>query len=365
MGRRRKLFLPQGCSRRQEYCLRFFVWNRWQRMLTRVGLGATRLLGLDYFLARRDLTRDVPHSLDAMSTLRRLSDGDTLKFSFSVGSPGPYQKISALAVSALDIGSVFLKYAASETADKTIDWETSWLSRLAAIESLRGCTPEMLGSGQLPCGRAYMLTDVSPSLETVPQFTPQHERFLGELGRATGVWGTYDESEGTLRINDMLASLEDVLGPAIHGDLMAGWQDALHVLADWEGPLIVAHRDFAPWNVRWSMLGVFVFDWEYAVQQANPLHDFYHFHLVQCALSNWKRVNPPELAQLMRSASDYAHQTYPNARWDEAVISALLLTYLLDVVLFYTDSRKLFDPKHPILSSYHSLIRSRARWFRK
>jgi hypothetical protein len=162
----------------------------------------------------------------------------------------------------------------------------------------------------------------------------------------------------------MLADLEEVLGSVIHADLSLGWHNALAVLSTWQGPMVVAHRDFAPWNVRWWPEGVFVFDWEYAVEQASPLHDFFHFHLVQDALSMWKRLTPKRLLLLIRAAQVYARQTYSQADWNHEVVRALLLTYLLDVVLFYTASGRLFDPSHPVLAGYHALIRERNKWLR-
>lgn len=365
VGARRRLFLPQGSNGLQEYCLRFFLSQGWQRMLMRGTLASSRLLGLPQISTRSELQQELAHHAEAMSACRGLCRDGALEIAFKRGSPGPYQKISALAVSAISEDRIFLKYAVKNTADKTVNWEASWLSRLAVTDALRGQVPELLDSGRLPCGRAYLMTSVSPTLETVPRFSRQHEQFLVELGRATSDWRRYGASDEAQRLPAMLRDLGEVLGPVVHADLVGGWNDALSVLAGWEGPLVVAHRDFAPWNVRWSPQGVFVFDWEYAIQQANPLHDFYHFHLVRKALSKWKRVSPGDLSRLMSAAHDYAHRAYPEALWDERVVSALLLTYLLDVVLFYTDSGRLFDPKHPVLATYWALIRSRKRWLPK
>lgn len=360
-----RIFLPVANQRTQEYCLRFFITGRWKRNLCRVALLFERWTGTSLLATKSTVTDFDQHVTAVLPAVELFCPAMPYHIAFLVGRPGPYQKIAALIVLAHDATKTFFKSAAHETADNVITSEARWLTKLTAFPAVRGHIPELLGVGHLPNGRAYILTTASPTLKTVPQFVHLHERFLSELGRATSVWCRYGESEEALRIQGMLSSLSDVLGPAIHADLNAGWDAAFNALADWKGPLVIAHRDFAPWNMRWSQSGIFVFDWEYAVEQANPLHDFYHFHLVQIALSKFKRVNTASLLRVMRKAQNYAHLTYPNAQWDESVISALLLTYLLEVVLFYTDSGQFFDPRHPILSSYHSLICIHARWLPK
>ncbi|MEF8733551.1 MAG: aminoglycoside phosphotransferase family protein [Candidatus Accumulibacter meliphilus] len=362
---RRRLFLPQGSSQLQEYCLRFFLWQRWQLILAQMALRTRHLVGFSHILAASELEVEVACHSDAFFEFGKLFGEGVFDAAFRVGSSGPNQKTSALAIPRAGANQTFLKCAARGSADETIRKEVSWLSRLAALRILRGNIPELLRSGNMRGGRAYMMTSVSPTLNSTPNLTKQHEWFLAELGRATGEWCPYGETDEASRIANLLSDLQEVLAPAIHADLLAGWEDALSVLAGWEGPFVVAHRDFAPWNVRWSPQGVFVFDWEYATRQANPLHDFYHFHLVRPALSRWEQINRGDLSRLTRAARDYGRQTYFKARWDNDVVYAFLLTYLLDVVLFYTNSGRLFDEKHPILSTYYSLIRLRERWFCK
>lgn len=362
LGRRRRLYLPARNRQVGEFCLRLFVWRRWQRVLGRLPLLFNWSAGFAPRLKRGDLESAIPHITSVLLEMQKLVGASNYEIAFSIGSPGPYQKISALMVSCEGVGTAFYKYAVASSADATIQTEADWLCRLGAITALRGSIPEIKSHGKLSCDRAYLLTDLSPSLETVPEFARQHEHFLSALGRSTSTLQAYPSSAEAVRIAGSLADLVDVFGQAVHADLSAGWADTLEMLASWHGPLVVAHRDFAPWNVRWSPTGVFVFDWEYAVEQANPLYDYFHFHLVQAALSKWRKVSPQTLDRLIRSALAYVNGCYPQIYWDRKVVGALLLAYLLDVMLFYTASGRVFDPVHPVLATYHALIRTHGRW---
>ena len=358
----RRILLPLANRTVQEYCLQFFIWGRWHRLFTRLGLMAGRWSGLMSLFPKLNAEQMSASFGDALSSLAQLPPTDQPYLAVRIGSPGPYQKASVLTVSNDGTGQSFIKLALRASADRTIAQENVWLEKLAAIPAVSSRVPTLLQTGNLPSGRAFLKTSVSPTLGTRSDFTKQHELFLADLGHVTCEWRRYSEADEAAFIAEALGRLTPVFSQELHDELTIAWQDALASLGDWSVPLVLAHRDFAPWNIRWHEQGIFVFDWEYATAGANPLHDIFHFHLVQDALSRWRRLTPGTAHCLVVQSLKYAQRTYPEGSWSKAQASALLLAYLLYVVLFYTDSGQLFDPRHPILSSYLTLIRSRRQW---
>lgn len=364
IGRAGRLFLPLASQQVQEYCLRFFLGKRWQRFTSLVYLVIGYWFGLVGFLPK--VSSDDIDALfsGTLSSVRLLCPDTFPHFAFQIGSYGPFQKISVLALSDDCNSHVYIKFALRESADRAISNEVNWLKYMEAFPTLKDSVPALLGFGHLSSGRPYLITSVSSVMETVTDFTVQHEQFLMELGHATQVYQTYGDSDEVTSINELLSKLQVILGSEVYDDLAAGWEDVLNNLASWQGPLVLVHGDFIPWNIRLNQQSINVFDWEYAALGANPLHDFFHFYLMQYALSRRKWNTPVIQASLLKNARKYALKAYPQSRWDDDVVDALLLVYLVNTVLFYTDSGQLFDPEHPVLSTYLSLIQSRRRWLR-
>lgn len=360
--RQTRVHLPLAPLAVREYCLRFFVSNRLKRNFCRLALLVARWTGMVVLAKRTGLANLAPSMLEALPTIESLATGRPYHLAFMVGTAGPYQKYGALIVPNDASPRTFIKFAVRASADNAIALETQWLGRLAAIPSIRDHVPELQGAGHLSNGRAYLLTSVAPSLEPITNFGEEHISFLSALGKATMNLQLYCTSPEAHFIGSTLDKLADVFGHLIHADLRGGWDAVLQSLASWNGPMVVAHRDFAPWNIRQSVHGVHVFDWEYAALGANPLHDYLHFHLIQIALSKQRQRALVTLPTLATRAAAYARATYADTHWDNAVVTALLLAYLLDVIIFYTDSGQLFDPEHPVLSCYLALVSEREHW---
>ncbi len=193
-------------------------------------------------------------------------------------------------------------------------------------------------------------------------FTPQHETFLAELGHASAVWRDYPSSTEAHDISALFNRTESLIRKTLHAELTTAWHDALQRLQSWPAPLVLAHRDFAPWNMHWSNEAVFVFDWEYAACEANPLYDFFHFHLMPEALCRWRLNGVARIESLISAASQHAQKCYPEIAWPRQIVSSLLVSYLLHVILFYTNSDGRFNARHPVVSRYVELVHKRDQW---
>ncbi len=365
LGRARTLCLPRVNKEQHatlDYSLRFFMQPGWRRWIYRICLmpGLRRLC----------LLPDGNQNGDAFGRLfgsdwpgwQRLPGNPSPYLAARYGSPGPYQKLSVLFVDAVGKGLAFVKVALSPQANRMVQREQGWLDRLAAIPELQGSVPAVLQAGQTGNAQAYLMSTVAPDLGRSGPFDEPHARFLSVLGQHTVQPAQFGDSMEATFIADALARLAEVLGEALHAELERAWSDAARTLKGWHGPLVLAHRDFVPWNMCRREDQLFVFDWEYAADRASPLHDFFHYHLMPVAASRWRRVRADRLRSLIGQAADFARSHYPDSQWDDAVVSAWLLVYLLDVVLFYTDSNQRFNPRRPVLAAYTDMIRNRNRW---
>lgn len=365
LGGARTLCLPRVDKEQRatlDYSLDFFTQPGWRRLVYRMCM----MPGL------RSLCRRLAANQDG-DAFRQFFGGGwpgwqclpeqrPLYLAARYGSPGPYQKLSVLFVDAAGQGIAFVKVALSPQANEMVLREKGWLDRLAAIPDLQGRVPDMLQAGLTGNAQAYLMSTIAPDLGSSGAFGEPHVRFLSTLGRHTARTAQFGDGMEAAFIADALPRLAGVLGDALHAELECAWGDATRALKDWHGPLVMAHRDFVPWNMCRRDDRLFVFDWEYAADQASPLHDFFHFHLMPVAASRWRRVRPDGLRSLIRQGGDFARRQYPGCQWDDAAVSAWLLVYLLDVVLFYTDSRKCFNPRRPVLAAYTDMIRNRSQW---
>lgn len=355
-ARRRPMLLPVARYPIQRACLRYFMGERRAAWLARALLGANHLWPGGGLLPEVELP-DAAAPSGAAAPLPR----DAAYVAFQVGTPGPYQKASALFLDAQGEAVALAKTAMAPSGDAMVRSEAHWLAVLADIDALAGQVPRLLGEGETAEGRRYLVASAASSTRTTLDFTPSHARFLGALGRTCFGSGGFRDSQGARALRRNLERLGAVLPEGRRVDLHEAVADCQALLADYDGPLVVSQGDFAPWNIRMHGRDVFVFDWEYASEGANPLSDLLHYLLMPRALGGG-RLRGRILDGALRRARAFARQTYPEWRWRERTVSALALGYLLGVLLHFTVASGRFEPRHPVIASYWQLMKERASW---
>lgn len=363
-GQKRTLFIPVAAYATQQYALNFFLSNRWQRyaisLANCMGVGRKVSKGFgEEWSAIKDavaLTETIAESV--------VGNSEHLVFAMRQGSVGPYQKMSLIAIQENGSPAFYAKVAVGNAADAMVEAESACLQRLSSIAALNGMVPLRLSGGVTLAGRSFFTTSVAPFLKTSASLNIQHEQFLYDLGHATVQWVSYADSLELKFTKSALERLSIVLGAAAHAELHSVSEEVISEIGEVRLPTVLAHRDFSPWNIRCSASGIFVFDWEYAAEGANPLYDFFHFHLIQRALSRWRTdtLTPAYALSLISPALVYLQRTFPEVNWTSNIVRQLLLVYLVDLMLFYVDSDKLFDATHPVLSAYFNLILTRKQW---
>ena len=141
----------------QRECLRHFVGER------RVGWAARALLRANALWPAEGLLPEVQLRDGHARCEEGLALGEPGYVAFQIGTPGPYQKASALYVTAQGEGVALAKTAMSQTADAMVRGEAAWLEALADIDTLTAQVPVLHGEGETEEGRRYLVTSVAPS----------------------------------------------------------------------------------------------------------------------------------------------------------------------------------------------------------
>ncbi len=159
IGRARGLYLPVGNRAAHAYCVRFFTSARWQHIALRFDLMLARCAEWLHPSAHADLGARRYHPHEFVSLLQSLPLTGYPHVGVRVGTAGPYQKISLLALSEDGSRKRFFKIAAGASADDSIGNESMWLGRLAHIRSLSSDVPSLIAVGRLSTGRGVLGSD--------------------------------------------------------------------------------------------------------------------------------------------------------------------------------------------------------------
>jgi len=291
------------------------------------GRAAKRLIAAGVYKGSR-LALDTDDLRGLERALAQRLDREDVRLAFYTGGHGPYRKTTALVLTTDGASVAYAKIALHEAAREALRREHDTLLRLARISALKHRVPAVIALFNL-ADRLVLATTIGPPDRGPNRPGPEHERFLHDLHQAFAEFGRFENSEAWTR----MATLAERLEPALDTPTRERIRLALHHLHGGLGPtrvpLTLGHRDFCPWNTRLSRHGMFVFDWETAALVL-PLHDAFHFEAMQAVLRN--RPYRPDRNFLRR----LLNKVWPDG---ESKMAFLYLAYLLDMALFYADSR--------------------------
>jgi hypothetical protein len=353
-GRQRPLLMSDGDYKLQKQWLSYFIGDRMRTAYARALLKLNSVLPRVHFLP--DIGFPAPRAAHAPGTPYGALAA------IQIGTPGPYQKASALLITGAGEGLALAKIALVPGADRMVASEASWLRLLETERRLAGEVPQLLAEGDLGNGRRFLVMTLAPMTMTTTEFTPAHERFLRRLGRSRMDIRSFRSSSCCDSLEraygDVASSMTRRealrLGSALH--------DCRLALSDFVCPFIFSQGDFAWWNIRVHRDGIFVFDWEYARLGANPLGDLFHYHLIQRAASG-RAIGRWFLARVLREAESFARRQYPESKWQPARVTGLALAYVLDVLFQYCRANGgRIDPDDLVVQGYWSLVERRSTW---
>jgi len=258
-----------------------------------------------------------------------------ITFGISLGTPGPYRKpvIQVITSDGKILG--YVKVGWNEATNKLVRHEVQVLETLAQLSPLSFLIPRVLYNGYWE-GRFLCIQSAPEGTqqESSTKLSAIHFDVLKELAAFKVNQIPLQKSNFWITLRQRI---EHVPNAYYRGVLKQGIM-ALESRLERDAflPFHFRHGDFAPWNTKWVDGRLFIFDWEYASDEAPPAWDLFHF-LVQSML----------LLQKLPAGRIYRAFQKGQVSWywvesflkilglDSEWVKPLLLIYLLDVVSFY------------------------------
>lgn len=359
VGKGGRLFLPIGSYRTFRYGFHFFVWKTYQRWFA-----------IFWWLGswagfRRTTDRHLYDDLGFGDILFGGNSHLTAPAASHVaawrGSPGAQQKNSFVSIDSAGRGIFYCKLACSESADDGVRREAAMLRRLSEIDYVRNHVPTLLGEGASRQGRAYMVTDVAAQFAAARRFGEAHFDFLSYLARHTCIWSDITRGRDFAWMRQHVVRLSN-RNSILLSVLVTALSEVEFALSGKSIPLVICHGDFAPWNIRICNGTLYVFDWESAVDESNPIADVCHFHFIQAALRGGEGAVLRRIDLALNGAAELWRRAYPESEFDRVTVGYLMLLYFVRVLVQYLQPGTEFDVDHRVLISYLGVIRRREEW---
>lgn len=254
--------------------------------------------------------------------------GQPVHMAISIGTPGAYQKLTALVMSTNGQVLAYAKVGRWAPAIESLTNEARVLSMLWTKPGLRAFVPQVL-LWERARDQAVLLLTPGPDQVGLRRFTTHHERFAAALDQEFGETAVFRSSRMWRTVLATFAAIQPMLEQGWRTRFQRSIELIERDLAPYAVRLGLAHRDFTPWNIRHNRDGgLFVFDWEFAAEGYIRDYDYLHFHAMQAALKGRQLKD----RGAKRRHSGLLGRPGPHAR-------CTFLAYLLDLSLFYLHAR--------------------------
>jgi len=261
-----------------------------------------------------------------------------VQFAISLGMPGPHRKpvLQALAPDGMVIG--YVKAGWNEATRALVCNEAGALRRLKGEGLQSFVVPTLLHAGQWE-GRALCIQ--SPPVGSVGMapkgLTPHYLAAQREMAAVHTRWISFGKSAFGANLWQRIAQVPN----SSHRRLL---QQGAATVEAWLGerplPFHFSHGDYTPWNAHLWYGRLYLFDWEYAVWEAPPGYDLFHFSVQTARLlqkrspwQTWLSIRPGGAVRQL--VAEHLQRLGAN----EVEVEPLWLLYLLERLAFYAVER--------------------------
>lgn len=300
--------------------------------------------------------------LAAASTLREVAafaGFDPALSTVSAGTPGPYNKPSVLFMTDGGEPVAIAKVTGSEVNRALLRNEGAWLERWERAGVLTGHRPSKIKIGEAG-GVLVLLQTVGsgPVLRLHAPLRQGHLEILSAVQSSCAEPVPFLGSDMHKAMHRRFAACGDALDHVWRERLDRALAILDAGLAHADVPMVPAHRDFVPWNMRRTKSGLFVFDWEYASDGCVPLYDLYHYVLMPRTVR--RSLSVADARRAIGTVRGAAIRLPDGAA--KAQRAALqLLAYLLNLCLDYLEANRGRDVG-PARRRYGVLIDQYDQW---
>ena len=298
-------------------------------------LGIQHIWGRDRLLiASKGDAQDV----SLRTFLQELLEVRDICLAFSTGTPGYYRKTTAQVMSKDGRVLAYAKITDTQQAQRLLMQEAKVLRCLADLHLSTGYVPRLLYSGQIHGNELLVQSAPSGKICKGPRkLDRRHIEFLAEIFNQASIRKSFLESDYWIRIKRDVESLRERINDDWQQRLQKGLKICESVLAEKVIPLGLCHRDFVPWNTYFERGRLYVFDWEYAIEEGIPFWDIFHFVSFPAMLvhhcSGKKLIDRWWGQEFKPLLTHYAEKIGV----DVGFVPVCFLLYLIEVSCFYLD----------------------------
>ena len=275
----------------------------------------------------------------------------------SIGTPGPYTKNCLLFIGPKGKYLAIAKVACTAPARRLLTNEERWLQTLSAEPKIRSLVPQLVHSAKLTSASAIFQRPGSGAFVAGP-IRQAHLQLLSSLQELNSERPDFQHSVMRENLRISLQSVAAKLSP----HWLERAMETLHVLDERLQspiPMVNAHRDFVPWNMRERDQGIYLFDWEYASEQYLPLYDLFHYMLMPMVLKN--RITSAQIKRVLSDVKGLG-SLLTHGKEKVAIPDAQLLAYLLDRSLLHLVSNDGKASGDQVVERYGELIDQYPQW---
>jgi len=269
--------------------------------------------------------------------LQSLLDVQDLCLAFSTGTPGHYRKTTAQVMSKDGRVIAYAKIASTQQARRMLMQEGETLRHLAELHISAGHIPRFIYAG--PFHKYELLVQSAPSEKArrgPKQLDIRHIEFLAEIFDQTAIWKPFVDSDCWLRAKKSVEKLQDRISDDWRQRLQNGLETCQSELAKKAIPTGLCHGDFVPWNNYLVQGRLYVFDWEYAMEDI-AFWDIFHFVSFPAMLL--ARLQGKSIINLWwgKKLKPFLRQYSERIGLGVELVPVCFLFYLIEVSCFYLD----------------------------
>lgn len=249
----------------------------------------------------------------------------------SAGTRRPYNKCTVLFTTDEGEPAAIAKIGQNEASRTMLHNEAWWLDRWERTGVLPGHRPSKMKFGETGSFLVLLQTvGLGPVLRLHAPLRQGHFEVLSAVQGSCAGPVPFLGSAMHAAMHRRFAACRD----ALEHDWRERLDRALGILeaglAGADVPMVPAHRDFVPWNMRRTADGLFVFDWEYASDGCVPLYDLFHYVLMPRAMR--RRLLVADARRAVRTVRAAAIRL-PDGPAKTRHAALQLLAYLTDLCL--------------------------------
>ena len=288
-------------------------------------------LGLRSKLASQMLPKITVNLESLQGFLRKVFGRKDLALSVSLGTPGPHRKPVVQVMTSKGGILGYVKVGWNKPTQALIQNEVEVLKKLKSYNSLPFLIPQVLFTGEWQ-GKILCIQSPPPARARYASFKidSQYVKVMKALARMRIRYYSLEDSPFWKQIEERKQKIHSTFLKYLLEQTM---KKTANYWKNRKVPFHLAHGDFTPWNALQVNGILYLYDWEYALDEAPAGYDLFHF-LVQVTWLVKKKAPNVITKSILKFCENKVLQTYVKlytSTWKD--LKSLFSLYLLNQVV--------------------------------